>query len=466
MIRPVILCGGAGTRLWPVSRQQFPKQFLQLIGDQSLLQQTVDRVKGNRFERPIIVSGQDQSSLVVRQLREVGATTEAVLLEPVGRNTAAAATLAAAWLHSTNRDELLLLMPSDHVIGDREAFLEAIEIGLPHAIAGAIVTFGALPSEPNTQYGYIESEPEGNFATGARRIARFHEKPNAERAASYLATGRFFWNCGIFLMKSSTLLDEMRHFLPGSLDAITHSISEAMRDGPFVRASLNDFGQAEDISIDNGIMEKTCRGVVVPVQMDWSDVGAWDAVWKLHDKDDNQNVIHGNVVALDTHGSLILGNGRSVVATVGVEDLAVIAVNDAIFIAPKKRASEVKELVSKLTERGRDYTIQPERVIKDWGSFEPIADGACFRVKHITVDPGKSVTVRRDPGSLGHWIVARGSAELTVGTEVLVIDENRSTAIPAGVSLLANRGAIPLELVEVHCGAHSDERGSQYSDPD
>jgi mannose-1-phosphate guanylyltransferase/mannose-6-phosphate isomerase len=350
MIRPVILCGGAGTRLWPVSREKSPKQFLSLMGEKSLLQQTAERLSGERFQPAIVVSGEEQRHLIEAQLQGSAAVVEAILLEPTGRNTAAAAALAAEWLDSTGGDELLLLMPSDHVIGDRASFVRAIDIGAPHAEAGAIVTFGAQPSEPNTQYGYIEAQPVEGSADGAYPIARFHEKPNAQKAAEYLASGRFFWNCGIFLAKASTILHEIERFLPESANAISAAVERGAAEGLFFRPSADSFAQVQNISIDHAIMEKTSLGVVVPVQMQWSDVGAWDAVWKLGEKDADGNVTHGDVVTLDSRNSLLRSDGRAMIAAIGLQDIAVIAVDDAILVAPLDRVAEVKELLAKMKD--------------------------------------------------------------------------------------------------------------------
>jgi len=352
-IRPVILCGGAGTRLWPLSRESFPKQLLALAGERSLLQETAARLSGDRFTKAIIVSGEDQRDLVRDQLESSGAGVEAILLEPARRNTAAAAALAAAWVTRGGGDDLLLLMPSDHVIRDRDSFIRAIEIGVPQAERGAIVTFGATATGPNTQYGYIEADDDQPLSGGAFAIARFHEKPSAEKAADYVASGRFFWNAGIFLAKASTILGEMRHFLPESLEAISEAAAKAEADGIIVRPEPGAFKRAQNISIDNGIMEKTSRGVVVPVQMDWSDVGSWDAVWKLGDKDDANNVARGDIVALDTKNSLLRNESGMVVAVLGLDNMAVIAVRDAVLVAPLDRAAELKDLVERLRENSR-----------------------------------------------------------------------------------------------------------------
>ena len=458
IIRPVILCGGAGTRLWPVSRQTFPKQLLPVTGEQSLLQQTAIRVSGDFFAPAIIVSGEDQRFFIKRQLHVADPPVETILLEPEGRNTSAAAALAAAWLRSTGRDELMLVMPSDHAIGDRDAFMRAVETGASHAEDGAIVTFGAQPTGPNTQYGYIEGDSGCGFGDGAFPIARFVEKPDSETAAEYIASGRCFWNCGIFLMRASTFLDEMRQFLPVSLDAITSAVSEASTDGLFVRPSPDAFARAQNISIDHGVMEKTSRGIVVPVHMQWSDVGAWDSVWALGSKDDKNNVTQGDVLAIDTRNSLLRSDGKAVVAAVGLDKMAVIATSDAVFVAPMDRVAEVRRAVERLKTDKRECIVSPAKVARPWGSYESIADGPRFQVKHIVVDPGETLSLQMHYHRSEHWVVVRGSAEVTVGDQVSILQENESTYIPAGTRhRLANPGKVALELVEIQCGPYLGE---------
>jgi mannose-1-phosphate guanylyltransferase/mannose-6-phosphate isomerase len=458
VVRPVILCGGAGTRLWPLSRQLFPKQLLNLAGEQSLLQQTVARLSGERFAPAIIVCGEQHRFAIKRQLESAGAPVEAILLEPVGRNTSAAAALAAAWLISKGPDELLLLTPSDHVIGDRDAFLKAVAIGVPHADAGAIVTFGAQPTEPNTQYGYIEARTAEGFADGAFRIARFHEKPDAAKAARYVSGGRFFWNCGIFLVKASTLLEQMRHFLGHSVEQISASIQHATSDGVFVRPEAASFARAENISIDHGIMERTDDGVVVPVDMQWSDIGSWDAVWKLGSKDEGNNAVQGDVVVLDTRDSLIRNDGKALVAGIGLEKVTVVATADAVVIAPMDRAGEIRDLVEALKARGRDCVASPAKVDRPWGSYEVIARGPGFQVKRIIVEPGQALSLQLHHQRSEHWIVVRGSAEVTVGETVSLLTENESAFIPVETKhRLANPGEVPLELIEVQSGDYLGE---------
>jgi len=345
IIRPVILCGGAGTRLWPLSRQSLPKQFLRLAGDHSLLQQTIERLNGDRFAPAIIVSAEEQKELIERELANTRARTEVTLLEPVPRNTAAAAMLAAAWLEREGCDELMLLMPSDHVIADSGAFKQAIEMALPDAKNGAIVTFGAQPTEPNTQYGYIEAD-SGEPQAHVYKIAKFHEKPSAKQAEQYLKSGRFFWNCGIFLLRASTLREEMERYLASSAAAIRSSIAESLPVARFVTASLEHFARAENISLDHAIMEKTSRGMVVPVQMEWSDVGSWDAVWKLGEKDENGNVIRGDVLTFDSRNSLVRAEDQSKIVAIGVENLCIVAVDDKVLIAPMDRVAEIKNALA------------------------------------------------------------------------------------------------------------------------
>jgi mannose-1-phosphate guanylyltransferase/mannose-6-phosphate isomerase len=428
------------------------------MGSQSLLQETAGRLKGDPFGPAIVVSGEEQRFFVKRQLQDVSAEIDAVLLEPSGRNTAAAAALAAAWLCRGGRDEMLLLMPSDHVIGDREAFMNAVETGLPHAEAGAIVTFGAQPTGPNTQYGYIESAPAAGPASGAYPIARFHEKPDAENAANYVQTGRFFWNAGIFLMKASTVIEEMRQLLPASLDSIMRSLDGATVDGLFVRPAADDFNQAENISIDHGIMERTSLGIVVPVQMDWSDVGSWDAVWELGRKDSENNVAQGEVVAIGTKDSLLRSDGGPLIAAVGLDQMAVIAVRDAVLVAPLDRVSDLKPLVEELKIQHADRVLSPQKVARPWGSYETVTQGPRFQVKHIIIEPGESLSLQMHDHRSEHWVVVRGSAEVTIGDQVSILEENESTYIPAGTKhRLTNAGKVPLELVEVQCGSYLGE---------
>lgn len=454
-IRPVILSGGSGTRLWPLSRRTFPKQLLPIVGDESMLQVTARRVSGEAFEPPLVIGGEDHRFFLKSQLEEIGQAVEAILLEPVGRNTASAAALAVEWVLARGDDELLLLMPSDHVIDDQPAFERAIAAATEQAINGGIVTFGAKPMSPSSDYGYIEiGEP---FDEGrALPIASFVEKPDEARAAEFISSGRYLWNCGIFLFRASHYQAMFRQFLPHSADAVARSIESSSRDGIFVRPQRDAFASAENISIDHGIMEKTAEKFVLPTSMGWSDVGTWKSVWEKAEKDEFGNAVSGDVVLQQTHNCLIRSDGRAVIAGLGLENIAVIAQSDAIFIAPLDRASGVKALVDQL---GQAQVVNlPPRVARPWGSYETISEGARFQIKRIVVSPGEQLSLQMHFHRAEHWIVVSGTAEVTVDDEVKLLQENQSTYIPAGARhRLANPGKVALELVEVQCGPYLGE---------
>lgn len=457
-IRPVILSGGAGTRLWPVSRETFPKQLLPITADLSMLQQTALRLSGPAFRPALVVGSEDQRFFIKRQLDQCGADVGAILLEPAGRNTAAAAAFAAEWICGLGEDEILLLMPSDHVIGDSDAFRAAIDKGISQAKSGAIVLFGAEPAGANTQYGYIEIDREKEPADGVFGIIKFTEKPDAATAADYVQSGRHLWNSGIFLVRASILIEEMHRFLPQSMESIKLSVANAAVDGIFVRPDANAFEKAENISIDHGVIERTSRGVVVPMAMNWSDVGSWSAVWELGAKDADNNVFRGDVVAIDTRNSLLRTDGPALIAAVGVSDTVVVATRDAIFVAPIERASEVKALVAALKLQDRSCVNTPPKVARPWGSYETVGSGQRFQTKHIIVDPGQTLSLQMHYHRSEHWIVVRGTAQVTVGDREWLLQENESTYIPAGTKhRLSNPGKVPLELVEVQCGPYLGE---------
>jgi mannose-1-phosphate guanylyltransferase/mannose-6-phosphate isomerase len=454
-IRPVILCGGAGTRLWPLSRPAFPKQFLTVFGDASLLQQTARRVSNDRFGRILVVSGEQQRHLVQRQLESVDLDVEVILLEPEGRNTAAAATLAAKWLAQTGDDEPMLLVPSDHVIADVDAFFAALDKAREPAEQGAIVTFGAEPTDASTQYGYIEADREGS-ANGAFPIGRFVEKPDAATAAEYLASGRFLWNAGIFLVKPSVWLDEMRAFLPKSLDAISGSIEFHTRDGQFVRPEARQFAAAENISIDHGIMEKTSRGMVVPVRMQWSDVGSWDAVWRLGDKDAEGNLVRGEAISIDTRNSLLQSDGKLVIATIGLEDMAVVASAGVVLVSSLARVSQVKDIVSSL--RAESCEPLPDKTgLHPWGTLETIRDAPFFQIHHAVVHEGRTLAMRSHARSSIQLIVVRGSGTFSDGNSQSPLQAEKPTAIDLGTPFeISNSGDAALELLLIEVGLRPD----------
>lgn len=452
------MSGGAGRRLWPLSRQTFPKQLLLIAGQESMLQATAARVLGSPFSRPIVVAGEEHRFFVKRQLESVGLGVDAIILEPFGRNTAAAAALAAHWALANGKDDMLLLMPSDHVVEDVGAFHDAVRKGMAAAERGDLVTFGVRPDGPNTQYGYIEFDDSDDELAGVHRVSRFVEKPDEKRAREYVDSGRFAWNAGIFLFKASAFLEQMGRFLPDSLDAISRAMGSSAVDGVFTRPDKNAFAAAENISLDHGIMEKTDRCVVVPVDMGWSDVGSWEALWKISLHDPQNNVVQGDVVARDCRNSLIRSHDGGLVTAVGLDGMAVIAVRDAIFISPLDRAADVKLLVDELDNEGRECVASPAKVARPWGSYETLDEGQRFQIKRIIVDPGERLSLQRHYHRSEHWVVVRGTAEVTLGDTVTLLQENQSTYIPAGTThRLANPGKVPVELIEVQCGAYLGE---------
>lgn len=458
IVRPVIMSGGSGKRLWPLSRQSFPKQLLPMVGKESMLQASARRVFGAPFAKPIIVTGDEHRFFVKSQLEEAGLGVEAILLEPCGRNTSAAAALAAHWVLANGEDEILLLMPSDHVVENVHALHEGVRLAIPAAQRGDLVTFGIRPLGPNTQYGYIELGPPEKALSGVRRVSRFVEKPDEAHAREYVESGRFAWNAGIFLFRASTFVEEMRRFLPTTLEAISKAMVSPARDGSFIRPDSAAFAAAENVSIDHGIMEKTSRCVVVPVEMGWSDVGSWEALWKISPRDARNNVIQGDVRAIDCRDSLVRSYDGGLVTVVGLNGMAVIAVRDAIFVSTLDRAADVKLLVDELQKEGRDCVATPAKVTRPWGSFETLDQGPRLQIKRIIVAPGERMSPQKHYNLSEHWVVVQGTAQVTIGGELSMLQENQSRYIPAGTTYtLANPGKAPLELIEVQCSTHLAE---------
>jgi mannose-1-phosphate guanylyltransferase / mannose-6-phosphate isomerase len=458
MIHPVILSGGSGTRLWPMSRTLYPKQLLTLFGHESLLQQTARRVvEPERFAPPLLVANEEHRFIIAEQLREIAVTPRALLLEPVGRNTAPAACIAALALTETEPDPLMLLMPSDHTIGDRAVFGAAIDRASVAARAGALVSFGIAPERAETGYGYIRRGGELNGIEGVFAVAEFVEKPGLDQAQEYIASGEHSWNSGIFLFAARLYLDELERLRPDMVAACRQALATAQRDSDFIRLGKEAFSACADDSIDYAVMEHTRRAAIVPVSMGWSDVGSWDALWELGIKDQDGNSIAGNVIAEEAH-NCYLRSEAGLVAAVGIEDLVVVATADAVMVAPRNRTQEVKKLVARLVRDRREEADALPTVHRPWGNFTSLHNGHRVQVKHIMVKPGGKLSLQMHHHRAEHWIVVQGTAKIRRGEQEMMLSEDQSTYIPIGTAhRLENPGKIPLHLIEVQSGSYLGE---------
>jgi mannose-1-phosphate guanylyltransferase/mannose-6-phosphate isomerase len=458
MILPVILSGGAGTRLWPLSRELYPKQFLPLVGEHSLLQQTVLRLRGLAdVGPPLVVCNEEHRFLVAEQLRAAGVEGAQILLEPAGRNTAPAAALAA--LHASARhggEALLLVLPSDHVIADTAAFQRAVMDSVPTAGSGHLVTFGVRPTRPETGYGYIRAGDPLD-GTALRSVAAFVEKPDAERAAAYLASGEYSWNGGMFLFRADTYLAELSQHAPAIADACAAAFAEVRADLDFVRVGRAAFLSAPGNSIDYAVMEPTDRAAVVALDAGWNDVGSWDALLEVEPRDARGNVVSGDVLVEDASDSLIRSESR-LVAALGVRDLVIVETADAVLVADRQRAQDVKRLVEQLKAQRRDEPLVHQQVFRPWGSYEGLVQSGRFQVKRIMVRPGASLSLQMHHHRAEHWVVVKGTARVTCGKDVRLLAEDQSTYIPIGSAhRLENPGRIDLEIIEVQSGSYLGE---------
>jgi mannose-1-phosphate guanylyltransferase / mannose-6-phosphate isomerase len=458
MIHPVILSGGSGTRLWPMSRTLYPKQLLSLLGHDSLLQRTVRRVADRQgFAPPLLVANEEHRFIIAEQLREIAVVPRALLLEPVGRNTAPAACIAALALTEAEPDPLMLVMPSDHTISDAAAFAGAIERAASAARAGALVSFGIAPERAETGYGYIRRGGALDGAEGVFAVAEFVEKPGLEQAQAYVASGEHSWNSGIFLFPANVYLDETERLRPNMVAACRNALATAQRDSDFIRLGSDAFAACESDSIDYAVMEHTRRAAVVPVSMGWSDVGSWDALWEMGAKDQDGNSIAGNVVAEDTR-NCYLRSEAGLVAAIGVEDLVVVATADAVMVAPRNRTQEVKRLFARLVKERRDEADALPTVHRPWGSFTSLHNGHRVQVKHIMVKPGGKLSLQMHHHRAEHWVVVQGTARIRRGDQEMMLSEDQSTYIPIGTAhRLENPGKIPLHLIEVQSGSYLGE---------
>ncbi len=462
-IIPVVLSGGSGSRLWPLSREGYPKQLLKLATDSTMLQDTVNRVRGiDAVANPVVVCNESHRFLVAEQLRQIGVEASAILLEPAGRNTAPAVALACLSVLANEtdggedaREHIVFVMPADHVIADREAFETAVAAGVGPASDGHLVTFGIVPESPHTGYGYIRKGAAAG--DGAWKVDAFVEKPDKATAESYLATGEYVWNSGMFMFKVSRFLDELERYAPDVLEACRKAIAGARADLDFVRVAEDAFDASPSISIDYAVMEKTDTAVVVPMDAGWSDVGTWSSLHKASVTDHQGNTTVGDVVHHDTHNCYLHATGR-MVAAVGLDNHVVIETADAVLVAPKGRDQEVKALVDQMksTERGEVYLHR--EVFRPWGSYDSIDMGHRYQVKRLTVKPGAILSLQMHHHRAEHWIVVRGTARITRNDETFLLTENQSTYIPIGAThRIENPGTVPLDLIEVQSGSYLGE---------
>ncbi len=459
-IHPVILSGGAGTRLWPLSRAQYPKQLLPIATQRSMLQDTAARIANQPgFAAPIVICGEPHRFVIARQLADSGAHPESILLEPEGRNTAPAIALAACWIADNHGpDSLMLVMPSDHVIADPGAFRHAVADAAPAATAGHLVTFGIHPDRAETGYGYIEQGAPLPGMPAVRAVDRFVEKPDLATAQAYVSGGRHAWNGGIFLFSAGGYLEALKRFAPEVADACAAAMASAQPDGLFLRPDATAFCRSPSISIDYAVMEKTDRAAVVPVDMGWSDVGSWDALWAIKPHDAHGNAIEGAVTAIDCGESLFRVEGGPPIAALGLDGMVIVSTKDAILVAPRARAQDVKAIVDELKRSNNDSHASHCVVHRPWGTYETTDHGDRFQTKRIVVEPGARLSLQMHHHRAEHWIVVSGTAKVTVGDKEILLQENQSTYIPAGtMHRLENPGRIPLHLIEVQCGPYLGE---------
>ena len=456
MLVPVILSGGAGTRLWPLSRELYPKQLLRLVAERTMLQETVARTEGlPGLAPPIVICNENHRFMVAEQLRELGTAPQAIVLEPQGRNTAPAAAIAALLVSGgADADPVLLVLPADHVITDVPAFQAAVAVGRVAAESGSLVTFGVVPDRAETGYGYIR---RGAGPGPAFSVAKFVEKPDSATARGYVEAGDYYWNSGMFMFRASAYLAELGRYAPAMLAACRAALAAAGRDLDFLRLPAQEFASCPSDSIDYAVMERTDRAVVVPLAAGWSDVGSWAALADALPRDAEGNVTAGDVLTEDSSGCYLHSTSR-LVAAVGLRDHVVVETKDAVLVAPRDRVQDVKELVAELKARGRYETSLHREVYRPWGSYDSIDSGDRFQVKRLIVNPGATLSLQLHHHRAEHWVVVTGTAKVTRGDEVFTLSENESTYIPIGARhRIENPGKIPLHIIEVQSGTYLGE---------
>jgi mannose-1-phosphate guanylyltransferase len=454
MITPVIMAGGSGSRLWPLSRSLYPKQFLALTGELTMLQETVQRLSNLDVNAPLVICNEEHRFIVAEQLRALD-ITGSIILEPVGRNTAPAIALAAEVTVNDN-DPLLLVLAADHVIQNTTAFTEAVKSAIPLAKVGKLVTFGIVPTQAHTGYGYIKRGNSVSDSSGYD-VNAFVEKPDPQTAANYVESGEYYWNSGMFLIKASRYLQELQKYRPEILNACKKALEHTTNDNDFVRLDAEAFALCPDESVDYAVMENTTDAVVVPLDAGWNDIGAWSALWEVNEKDQEGNAIFGDTLLQDTTNSLIHG-GERLIATIGLDNVVIVDTKDALLVACKDKVQEVKKIVEKLKADKRSEFKVHREVYRPWGKYDSIDNGERYQVKRITVNPGEKLSIQMHHHRAEHWIVVSGTASVTNGDKTFLVTENESTYIPIGVvHALENPGKVPLEMIEVQSGSYLGE---------
>ena len=450
---PVVMSGGSGTRLWPLSRKHKPKQFLNLFGDDSMFQQTILRLDGLNNSPPIVVCNESHRFMVAEQLLEIDIENPSILLEPVGRNTAPAIVSAAFQALSREEDPILLVLAADHVIADIDAFHQAIKLAEQQAMAGNLVTFGIVPTCAHTGYGYIQAEEKATISA----VHQFVEKPDSATAEAYLSSGDYYWNSGMFMFKASVLIEEMSKFHPDIIEQCRLAVANSEQDLDFVRLSKEAFEACPSDSIDYALMEKTQKAVVVPLDAGWNDVGSWSSLWECSQQDENNNVLKGDVEIQNVKNAYIHSEHR-LVSAIGVENLVIVETADAVMVASKDQAQDIKDIVAKLKKQSRSEAENHRLCYRPWGYYDSIDLGERFQVKRIRVKPGASLSLQMHHHRAEHWVVVQGTAEVTREDEVFLLSENESTFIPVGQKhRLHNPGRVPLEIIEIQSGGYLGE---------
>ncbi len=456
MLTPVILSGGVGSRLWPLSRESYPKQLLALVDHKTLLQNTVKRLEGLANQSaPLMVCNENHRFLVAEQLRNIGVSAAHIILEPIGRNTAPAVAVAALTALSRDSDALLLVLPADHLIANAALFREAVTMGVPLASANNLVTFGIVPNRPETGYGYINATDV--IEENALSVKRFVEKPDLNTAQQYINSGEYYWNSGMFLFKASQYIKELETYAPDIVNSCRQAIDNAIKDKDFLRLDADAFKASPSDSIDYAVMEKTHSAVMIPLDAGWNDIGAWSSLWEVSEQDSDGNVTLGDVLTENVHDSYLRAEHR-LLAAIGVENLTIIETADAVLVAHKDHVQEVKKIVSRLKANERCEAELHRKVYRPWGSYEGIDAETRFQVKRITVNPGASLSLQKHYHRSEHWIIVKGTAQVTKGDETFILTENQSTYIPLGIKhRLENPGKLPLEIIEVQSGSYLGE---------